>query len=290
MKNIKLSFIIILSIILYSCEKTVDNVDVPQQEPKLVVHCYISPEDSIINAYVYLSVPIFSYYDLDNYTPVTNAIVKISDFSNEAQLLYNGFDRYTISANSFPILPGNNYRLSVSAPGYTSVEGFCKVPLYMNQTLQLLSVDSVKIDDYNYEYKYKTQFIDNNGEGDFYRIAGNMVIVYTYDSMYADTFSNILYPKYGQEYFSDKTKDGEKILSELNYYKYYYEDKINSEEEIISLCFILLTTDEHYYKFHKSLSNYTGDDPFSEPTIVYSNIENGLGVFGAYRKYVIDYY
>jgi hypothetical protein len=33
--------------------------------------------------------------------------------------------------------------------------------------------------------------------------------------------------------------------------------------------------------FHQSIFNYTGDDPFSEPTQIYTNVTNGLGVFAA---------
>jgi hypothetical protein len=46
----------------------------------------------------------------------------------------------------------------------------------------------------------------------------------------------------------------------------------------------LLNVDEHYYRYHTTLRLYSGDDPFSEPAPIYSNIVGGLGVFGAYNK------
>ncbi|MFM7813194.1 MAG: DUF4249 family protein, partial [Flavobacteriales bacterium] len=47
--------------------------------------------------------------------------------------------------------------------------------------------------------------------------------------------------------------------------------------------------DESYYRYHKSISNSGYEGPFDEPTLVYSNVEGGLGVFGGFRQIVLDY-
>lgn len=49
----------------------------------------------------------------------------------------------------------------------------------------------------------------------------------------------------------------------------------------------LSTTDSHYYQYHTSLDNFIGDDFFSEPAKVYTNIENGYGVFAAKNSYIL---
>ena len=52
---------------------------------------------------------------------------------------------------------------------------------------------------------------------------------------------------------------------------------------------IVYQIDEAYYRFHNSLlnSNESNEgDPFSEPSITYTNIENGLGVFCAFNRKV----
>jgi hypothetical protein len=51
----------------------------------------------------------------------------------------------------------------------------------------------------------------------------------------------------------------------------------------------LTKIDADSYKYFKSLQNYTGDDPFSEPSLIYTNVPNGLGLVGSqqvfsYRK------
>jgi len=268
-----------------SCEKIVDNVDIPLQQPKVVVSCFISPEDTLIKAFIYLSSPIFSNSNTDNYTPVNNAVVKISDYTNEATLAYQSMSHeyYSIGTDIFPILPGNNYRLTVSVPGYDNVEASCHVPLYANQSMQFLSFDSIQEDEYAWKYIFKTEFTDFSGVGDFYRVSGVITSVYDYGSGAADTSWNQIYTQFDKEYLSDKLVDGQKIQSVFEYWIGYYMEK-EYGEKFLSAEFFLLTTDENYYRFHRSLSSYSGDDPFSEPTIVYSNINGGLGAFGAYRK------
>jgi hypothetical protein len=45
----------------------------------------------------------------------------------------------------------------------------------------------------------------------------------------------------------------------------------------------VLNTEKSYFLFHKSLKNYkNGENPFSEATPVYSNINGGFGVFTSY--------
>jgi hypothetical protein len=51
----------------------------------------------------------------------------------------------------------------------------------------------------------------------------------------------------------------------------------------------LLNTEKSYYQYHKSLHNYNDSEiPFSEPTLLYTNIEGGLGIFTSYTKKVVS--
>jgi hypothetical protein len=45
----------------------------------------------------------------------------------------------------------------------------------------------------------------------------------------------------------------------------------------------LLNTEKSYYLYQKSLEDYkSGEDPFTEVTPVYSNIDGGLGIFTSF--------
>jgi hypothetical protein len=53
------------------------------------------------------------------------------------------------------------------------------------------------------------------------------------------------------------------------------------------LLFMLLTTDEHYFKYMESIraSSQNNYNPFAEPTFVHTNIEGGLGTFAGYQRF-----
>jgi len=59
-------------------------------------------------------------------------------------------------------------------------------------------------------------------------------------------------------------------------------------KNLILLLFFLALTDIHYYNYHRSVFNFDGENPFSEPSPVYSNIEGGLGVFAAFNGSTIE--
>jgi hypothetical protein len=58
---------------------------------------------------------------------------------------------------------------------------------------------------------------------------------------------------------------------------------VNQKADSAFLKVYLLNTDKSYYDYHRSLGNYdSGDDPFTEPSPVFSNVNGGLGIFAAY--------
>ncbi|MFQ5636990.1 MAG: DUF4249 family protein [bacterium] len=81
-------------------------------------------------------------------------------------------------------------------------------------------------------------------------------------------------------YFDDALFDGEFYDLDISFYNY--------SEPIEMFIVVLLTTSESYYNFHKSVDqqNATEDNPFAEPVPIYTNIENGLGVFAGYSSFV----
>ena len=278
---------IIATMLFASCEKTVENVIIPETKPKLVVYSYISPEDSIISAFVSMSVPIFDNSQ-NTSRDVTDAKVIISDGEgHSAQLLYTDMIfGYHIPASTFPIVAGKIYHLNVSTPDGKSVDASCTVPLTNNNTLQFVSLDST-INEYNYkEYSLRVNFRDTPNQQDYYRIYPIA------QSGYNDTvgMSSISYQKmyfnYGNENVDDINKDGQTFSYTLNYS--VTTDPQFANDNILE-CFkiYLFHVDTDYYEFHKSISNYQGDNPFSEPALIYSNMNGGYGVFAAYNSYVL---
>jgi len=279
--NIFSVFILASLLLLFSCEKAVTNVELPKQEKKLVVYAYISPEDSLISVHVSESHPIWQPYSGGYYETVKNAHVKITGNGTEAHVPYDqNSDTYILSTSLFPIIPGAPYGLLVSTPDGKSVQASCTVPFNTNQSVGLVAVDTITEEWGGKKLRVKVRFTDIVGETNYYRVGG----VWKYIDLYAptqDTLTEEMYPKYNFEYFSDMGKDGQVFTAELVYWIYENADWMQP----IGMELKLLTTDVHYYNFHKSLENYVGEDPFSEPTMVYTNMIGGLGVFAAYRLF-----
>ncbi len=266
--NIKILAIVILSVTLTSCEKVVTNVDLPDAEQQLVIQSFISPQDDITKVWVSLSTPVFSEtpYDIEE-DFLDNATVVISDGATSKTLVFkNSKNYYYISSLDFPIVAGKTYTLNVSTPDGKKCDAMCTVPLSNPLSFELVSIDTNTYDD---DYGFlKTRFKDISGEKNYYR-------VFAYDKRphAGDTIYNELYPEYGNEVFTDINNDGNWLNQTFHFYN-----------NIKILVFNILNVDKHYYSYHKSVIGNEDGNPFSEPVIVYSNVNNGLGVFCAYNS------
>ena len=122
------------------------------------------------------------------------------------------------------------------------------------------------------EYRYNVQWMDSDLNENYYR-----VILYWLE--------NIDYLARADEYVKDVLDNGEEISKNL--YLSSYGPDISGEG--IPYAVYLLNVDETYYRYHKTSSLISGDDPFSEPVQVYTNVENGLGCFcsfnGSYEEF-----
>jgi hypothetical protein len=270
--------------LLYGCIREVKNIDLPApKDSKLVVGCFISPEDSIIKATVTKSHSPYGFIDT-GYPVVADAEVMISDGMISKQLIYSVDDSlYMLNSNLFPILSGKTYYLTVSAPGHQSVKASCSVPSEINTSLQLDIDSTVKSVSPIREVKYRLDinWQDLPGRSHYYRaFAEGSIIIHTETPPKTDTtYYSTSYPV-----TSDRDEDGGRFSFKNQTLDTYSSDlgylKIN--ELVVSL----LTIDVNYFEYYQWMRN-PGGGPFAEPKIVYSNIEGGHGVFGAYQKYTI---
>lgn len=277
MKLISAKILLFMSFLFLgsACEKIVTNVDLPDYQPKLVVQCFISPEDSNIIVYVSESSPIFKVGPVYQDLKISDATVRITGQGQDAIIPYlSDHQYYMLPKSAFPILSGATYTLQVSVPDGRSVSASTTVPSKLNTSLLINEINWIQGEFSDYEMNFRFQ--DLPGAGDFYRISAyfsdtdtNLGILNTYE----------LFLEKGERVTSDLNKDENVFSYRVNYSTYSKNNKVT---------LLLLTTNEEYYRYHKTVFSYVGDDPFSEPVIIYSNIENGLGVFCAYRKFELD--
>lgn len=275
MKNIIIRFIIIsiISSILYSCEDVATNVKIPAAEKKIVVQCFISPQDDTVKVMLSWSKPVLGTSFSSKPEFIKNAIVEISDDNNKAILVWDSINNlFTLGVNLFKIEAGKKYFLNVKTPDGKEVSANCTTPLSPNQTLELHKIDSSKNNwnetVYNCTYKYKDH---ESSQFNYYRILNELVYEFGNESDYI-----------AGEFKSNNEINNDNIFKST-LYKYFY----NSGSVLIKA--YIISSDYNYYQYHKTLQNAQYNyGIFTEPSLVFSNIKGGLGCFGAYYSYSIE--
>ena len=272
----KILFLFLLALSLFSCEQDAD-IKLPETDPKLVVSCFISPDVDSVMAFIDWSRPVFSSEDVER--PNDNLEVSITDGSSEAFFQYDfSIGQYVLSLAEYPLALGVEYTLRVKAPTGEEVVAQTTIPT------ELPLIESATLDSSNYvnnfgeeinEFIYKTTLRDNSSDFQYYRF-----IYYNEDFWFpGESYSYIE----GQNYRDDESLVDGKIYVEENITYYGYNGAVSNKRLAVLNC------SESYYRYHKTLQNQNFGNPFAEPTIVYSNIEGGLGAFGAYRMVEVAY-
>ena len=296
---VKLSMILSLIYIINGCERIID-FPIKSDELKVVMNSLINT-DSVILINLSKSIGIL---DTGNIPYVQNGIVTLYENNSAVgSMTYLGKGFYS-SGNLIP-KTNTEYKVSVNVPNEKEVTAFCIIP---NQ-VPIISIDTVlnlKNNDYyyqNYTYDLILTIDDPPGIYNFYEL----ILFQKTMNIYEDTtfnfnqrnfftddpiieyyrLENDLYSlnlnleteknNVSAAYFSDKLTDGKKFpvritLENWNLNGMYY------------ICLRSLTKD--YYLYLTSLAQYSMayGNPFSERVQIYSNIHNGLGIFGGYSS------
>ena len=273
-KYIMWYLILFLLTLLTACNMESD-VDVPASKPKLVVSGFISPETDTAFVKVLRSKPLYTvtHYNNYDYTVVTDAVVKIN--SDGQQLVLNYLpvqQRYYTT--ELAVIPGRQYFLEITTPSGERVSSNCRVPYQLPPDITNIELE---INPFYQEKSIRFTLPDRPGSGDYYRVSAGYVYEYPDPTYEWPAWFNSIGFQSGQEFISDVQKDGTAFLYKTYGFSSFDTPPINI---YVSL------TDDHYFKYHQSVNSFQDDNPFAEPTPVYSNIEGGLGVFAALRTVV----
>jgi len=307
-------FLIIAVAGLYSCENVVE-IDVPQRPPQLVLNTYIT-SDSLW--YVNLS---HSKNVLDNsdYKEIADAQVSIFEDGELVEVLDyqevstdNGNSRLYKSDNHRP-QPGKVYRVEAQKSGYQTV--WAETTLPDPVLIEDLTIDTSKIitRDYSSGYKLSLTFNDPADIRNYYQVElfakttrSQVVTYWDEDGNYKDSvqyytdFSSIyieaLDPSISEEQygygntvnFTDGRFNGSSYQFDFLIDEWWVEPFINNsssdEEALFEIVLRNINEAIYLYETTADLQDWYSGDPFSEPVPVYSNIENGYGVLGAYAS------
>ncbi len=283
MKPILLTALLGLTII--SCEKEIP-LDAEQKEPRIVVNSIFGDGDTI---YVHVSESrdVLFEGDLPN---LTTADVKLQDVNGNVlgNFTHQGDGVYKL--NGYTASTGQEYILIVSNNGFKEVYAQTKTP-YANV---ISNIDTVRQgNEMNYAIKFTDPSVTN-----YYAVAIEQITIgedgfggyYMYSDYYFETSeiftqngsADVDGTKYGSIFlFSDATFNGGQCVFDAS--TYVPIESFDSTIVVVSL----MSLSEDYFKYKLSLEKYqeTAGDPFAQPVQVYSNVENGFGIFGGYSVY-----
>ena len=293
LKYVLISFIALLS--AFSCAKVVE-VDIPQHSQKPVAFCFFT-KDSTFKMQLSKSVGI-----LDEYSqPITEADILL--YENEIlmdTLHFNGnfFEsdmkaeteneyKFTAQIDDFQEIIATNY-----VP-YAPFLGNCIIydsnlslneDMILNQEVQISMQDNDPDENY-YEIILLRKYISPSTNEE------NIVDTYCYSESPAIVEEGINSPYFKTLVFSDKLFNQTNVTLSI----YYDSPNINYGNGNItyfdySLIVILRSVTQEYYNYKKKLYlhllNQESDiwNGISVPVQMYTNIENGYGIFAGYNE------
>ena len=268
MKTIKYIVLLLTIISLGACEKEATNVDVPVVQPKLVVATFLNPHESYTSLYLSWSNPI--YHNTNNQIkPETQAKVYIESEGVSYPVNYSpANNRYEIAASQMKIVSGKSYHLKIESDKVDQVlKAETIVPAKPDFTAEYKGMDSITIEDGYGSYTEYRLYVDlhikNAEHPGYYRVIAQCL---TQDGdlieLYMDGYQN-------KKIYGD-------FNERLNIWPEYYDGNSFKPKE---LYISVQKADESFYRYMHSLEMNNDIEIFTEPTQIYSNVENALGVF-----------
>jgi Domain of unknown function (DUF4249) len=262
-------FYSLVLVVLFGCVERAD-IELPNQESLLVVYGALCPQDEYVRIQITQSEPL-EYADSDELPELDldETVVTLIGPNGSRVLPYDQVrELYIISADSMPIVAGSTYSLIVDSPGFPQARSTTTIPWPVEDPTAAL-ISNYSTASTSRFYILNAEWGDANGQGDQY-------LIWAKSNIYG-------YNKYW--YISDSDLDGSRFDLDLTLEgPVDYTDDIGFDVEIMHCS-------EAFYEYHRT-ARATSDfgNPFAEPSIVYSNIEGGIGSFAGYNSVIVSTY
>jgi hypothetical protein len=287
---------------LVSCDSLRQEVNpdrLNREAAKLVVTCFLSPQDTVLAAKVARSETVLGestgYFNAG--VNVSDAIVTLSEGGRSVALRYDaklGYYRATIS--QLPIVAGQTYSLVVQTPAGERAEASCTVP--ESVALNEIVIDSAVTNDFGLStkrYYARLRWRDPVGRPNFYQLAGdNAYRTYYQPIPNAPSRDTLLTTRQSWNFTNGSTstdvgRDGQDLLSvrgQLAMQLSWVNGIQLPSKPVGQINAYLLNVDQAYYQYQDAVERQSQvlGNPFAEPVPIPTNIQGALGCFGAYNR------
>jgi hypothetical protein len=299
-------FLTAVMLLLEGCGSLRNEVDPSQlgfASSKLVVICYLSPQDTTLAVKVTRSKTVVGNDNLDTGSNVQDATVTLADESRSVTLRYNSPNAtvdslkqpyYSANARLLPIVAGRTYTLTVVTPKGERVTSTCTIPAPVRPTA--VTFDSMTENQGRSllrRYYVLARWQDPPEQANYYQVTGYFQYTTRCDSCGAKRFGNaqLSLSDDNRGLFSDAGLDGTQMVSGkaylsstsftgnqlTNFYSQYHDANVTVN---------LMSIGQAYFQFQEAAirQRRVRNNPFAEPVLIPTNIQGGLGCFAGYNN------
>lgn len=289
-------FLFSAAFLLLSCEKTEKIENFPMSPSKLVLNCQLNP-DSVITLLLFKSLSVLDNAPNKNITTAKVELYKDNLLIASLPSANNNF-KYVFEG----IKPETNhkYKVVATATGYEPIWAEVTVPQDVFPDKLSTSVsDTFTYVDYYYsgDTSYSTigkinvTLTDPAANRNFYKIkiyyhniyyeilqSGDTITYISNFGLYSynnNSMSPLIDFNLGFDYFfTDQYFNGSQVTIDIPIMYSGMERSINVFAELISV-----SEEQYLYDKSKMVFNNNNGNPFTEPIQIYTNVNNGFGIF-----------
>lgn len=296
MKQLKIYIFLFGLASFYACEKEID-ISIPDRERKIVINSLFTANEPL-SVNLTKSLSILDRADIVYLNDATVDLYTNNQFMEH--LIFQSDGNYS---GNILLQPAIDYKIVVNRNGNIATANN-SIPNPVN----IISIDTGSIRLFDYDYlQCLIEFEDPAEEVNYYMLSANEkhTDIYEYydydlDSLFVDTmeFSSSFFESddiiienwiYINEnsyaLFTDNLIDGKSYSINIRFERGsngYYDSGVDSSKIVFSL----FSVSEAYFRYFKTfaLHRESYENPFAEPVQVFTNIENGLGVFAGFSS------
>ncbi len=274
-----------------ACTEDVE-IELPEVDRRMAVFSVVSPDKSV-STYLSYSQPITQSMGYGDRNWISNAIINIRSESDvQVDLDSSSPGSYT---GELPVVENIKYTLEASHSAFETIIATTTIPA----EVPVLAIDTATetvTSDMEVERRLLTRikFKDPADVKNYYMLSKHFV----WDENSGETMEYIdshmtdygVVNAMGAIVFSDDFFNGKEFTIKYSGNDYDGGEGFDGGDSYVYFTSI----DENLYKYIVSVYNHSEGDEiefFMEPIQVYSNVENGLGVFGSYnsKKYSVQF-
>jgi len=271
---------VLLLLITMACEQIVE-VDIPEHESQLVLSAFYRAGKTEVKAYLTKSLAISDDQDVEE---VQEPDIKLyeNDLLIAESSVYSNFNPQF----STPLEVGKTYKITAEAPGFTTVMATQKLPAPPNigdvvyQPMSRPGVEGYVMDAIDVELQ------DIPNEDNYFELS---IFIKDKDASASNVSSwrrewiesldpGVERGYYGTSFLKDDLFEDGSYNAEILIYP--------ADTNYIDIKVQVSAVSRDKYLFSKSLKAYEDAlyNPFAEPVIIHTNIENGQGIFSMENK------